>query len=102
MEKNKKLTPQVGDEYILTNISYLEHLMEGNTPDSYYFPKHIKTIVQYISPSNGFILKLTEGYNDNPESLRFGKEIKKIYPEFNGDDNESYIVLYDGNEAFYE
>lgn len=100
MEQNVNLT--IGDEYILPNISYLEHLMEGNTSDSYNFAKHIKTIVQYISPSNGFILKLTEGYNDNPESLRFGKEIKKIYPDFNGNDDESYIVLYDGNEAFYE
>ena len=26
----------------------------------------------------------------------------KIYPDFNGYDDESYIVLYDGNEAFYE
>lgn len=102
MKKNKNLMPQVGDEYILANINYLEHLMEGKTPESYSFPKTSKTIIQYISPTNGFILKLTEGYNDNPESLRFGKEIKKIYSDFNGDDNESYIVLYDGNEVFYE
>ena len=45
---------------------------------------------------NGILLTLSKKMYDN------GKEIKQIYSDFNGDDNESYIVLYDGNEVFYE
>lgn len=102
MKKNIESIKQIGDEYILVNLNYLEYLIEGNAPESYNFPKEVKTIIQYISSTNGLILKLIDGYYDNQETLRFGKEIKQFYPDFNGDDNESYIVLYDGNEIFYE
>lgn len=95
---------KVGDVYKHMTSDAYEYLENGNDIDKCPFDKYLEFIVEYITPENGIILKSKSKVAD--PSFDFstfkGRSIKNYYPDFTGNDDEYYYVLYYEGNPFWE
>ena len=96
---------KIGDEYKLYTINYAEHIDRYGEETEFYGREYYVCTVKHITITGGLILELNEDidYGDGSfdTSIFTGKEIKEIIPDFNGDDDIGYCVLYEENSPFY-
>jgi hypothetical protein len=99
LKQKIKKTYSVGDEYIMTSRGFFEYILNGGCKDNYPFVKEYKCTVVYIIENGGVILKVNDPITDDTfdSSLLFGNLVKTYFPDFDGDDNETYCIpYYDG------
>lgn len=86
---------KVGDKYEQMTLGYFLNLQEGGD-DEYLGEEYIECTVKYVT-QEGFLIMDTNG-NDTDDtfelSLFSGREIKKYYPDFTGDDDKKYFIPY--------
>ena len=94
---------KIGDNYKQITLGFFEWLCEGNDDDDYIGKQYYDTTIKYITKSGSFILEINEEIIDGTfdTSLFNRKEIKKYYPDFDGDDKKKYCVLYEEDSPFY-
>ena len=98
---------KIGDTYYQMTLSYFQHLEEGGDEDDFLEEeKYCKCIVRYVTPEGWLIMEENDSSlisaDGTFDASRFlGKEIKSVFPDFEGDDETEYIVpYYDGHPLY--
>lgn len=97
---------KVGDEYLQTTLDFYLYLESGGEIAQYTGKKYYNTTIKYITPTGGLILETTDiedmkTDDGMTQSIFTGQEIQKEYPDFTGDPDTEYCVLYEENSPFY-
>lgn len=99
---------KIGDTYYQMTLSYFQHLEDGGYEDD--FPeeeKYCKCIVRHVTPEGWLVLQEDNSWrafdDGSFDACRFlGKEIKSVFPDFEGDDETEYVVPYYDGHPLYE
>lgn len=90
---------QIGDSYKQITYEYWEYLNEGGDPTKYNEKQFYDTKIAYVTEKGGLILEVEEKEVKYDEGLEFslfkGEDINNVYSDFNGEPNQTYLVLYD-------
>lgn len=93
----------IGDEYQQMRLNYHYFLENGGKEENYPYPKYYNCTIKYITDVGSFILEINETIDDDSfEMCMFsGEDIKKIFSDFEGDDDKEYCVMYYDNSPFF-
>jgi hypothetical protein len=97
---------KVGDNYPQITFEFFQYLEEGGDSAKYTDKKYYNATIKYITPTGGLILEATDiddmkTDDGMSQSIFTGQEIQKEYPDFTGDPDTEYCVLYEENSPFY-
>lgn len=99
---------KVGDTYRIITLSCFLHINNGGDIDD--IPEeeqYLEGVIKYITPEGGLVIEMEQSVLSSDldgtldTTLFSGKDIKEVYPDFDGEDNRKYCVpFYDGYPFF--